>query len=213
MSGVQISHHPPSPSRFPDLPELLVIRHGETVWNRESRWQGHLDSPLTELGKRQARELGWLLADMGVTPATHEMRVSPQGRARATAKLIAGITGHGIFEDDRLREIGVGDFTGKTREEILAAAGLGADAHFLEAYARAPQGETFDAVMARVTDLLADLSRPVVLVTHGITSRFLRTAALGLGLDRLDELPGGQGVIHRIRGGNHDTLDASGPET
>lgn len=195
------------------LPELLVIRHGETVWNRESRWQGELDSPLTELGERQARELGWLLADMGVTPATHEMRVSPQGRARATARLIARITGHGVFEDDRLREIGVGDFTGRTREEILAATGLGPDAHFLDAYAKAPSGESFEAVMARVTELLADLSRPTVLVTHGITSRFLRTAALGLGLDRVDEVPGGQGVIHRIRQGQHDTLDASVPET
>ena len=209
MSGVQISHHPPSPPR---LPELLVIRHGETEWNREGRWQGALDSPLTTLGKRQAREIGGLLADMGVTPRSHEMRVSPQGRARATARLISQITGHGLFEDDRLREIGVGEFAGRTREEILAETGLGPEAHFLEAYARAPLGETFEEVMARVSDLLADLSRPTVLVTHGITSRFLRTAALGLGLDRIDEVPGGQGVVHRIRDGRHDTLDARGPE-
>ena len=209
MSGVQISHHPPSPPR---LPELLVIRHGETVWNREHRWQGALDSPLTALGERQASDVGRLLADMGVTPSTHEMRVSPQGRARATARLICEITGHGAFEDGRLREIGVGDFAGRTRPEILAATGLGPDAHFLEAYARAPRGETFEEVRARVADLLADLSRPTVLVTHGITSRFLRTVAMGLGPDRLGEVPGGQGVIHRIREGRHDTLDASGPE-
>jgi len=84
---------------------------------------------------------------------------------------------------------------------IRARAGLPPEAHFLDLYAAAPGGEPFAELYARVTALLGDLVRPTVIVTHGITSRFLRSAALGHGLDALDVVPGGQGVVHHLRDG------------
>lgn len=193
-----------------NLPELYVIRHGETEWNREGRWQGALDSPLTELGRTQAKEVGALLREIGVAPATHQYFVSPQGRARATARILLDGEAEARV-DERLSEIGVGDWAGLRRSEIIAAAGLPDGASFLDLYRAAPRGEPFEALLARVTAFLRDLDGPTVVVTHGITSRFLRSAALGWGLDRLEELPGGQGVVHRVRDGWHETLDARGP--
>ena len=189
------------------LPELYVLRHGETEWNRQGRWQGRLDSPLTETGRAQARDMGALLSDLGVTPRTHGFFVSPQGRAMATADLLLHGAGTATV-DPRLAEIDVGSYAGLSREEILTRAGLPAGAAMLDHYAAVPDGESFAALFARVSAFLADLRGPAVIITHGITSRFLRTAALGWGLDWVSEPPGGQGVIHRVRDGWHETLDA-----
>lgn len=191
------------------LPELYVMRHGETEWNRQRRWQGRQDSPLTATGEAQARALGRLLAARGVGPDSHAILSSPQGRARRTAEL--AFDGCAPVLDARLREIDVGAFTGLARAEILARTGLDETAPLLAPYAAAPGGETFADLMRRVTGFLADLRRPAVLVTHGITSRFLRTAAMGWGPERIMELPGGQGVVHHLRDGRHDTLGGGGP--
>lgn len=186
-------------------PELIVIRHGETEWNRAGRWQGQLDSPLTAKGEQQARAIGAILRRERITAASHEAFVSPQGRARATALLALG-EGWEARPDNRLREIGVGDWEGWLISDINQTAGLSDDAHPLDFYTAAPGGEGFDSLRERVLDFLAALEGPSVLVTHGITSRMIRTLATGRDLDRFDELPGGQGVVFRVRNGEHETL-------
>ncbi|NDV00439.1 histidine phosphatase family protein [Pseudoroseicyclus tamaricis] len=190
-----------------DLPDLYVIRHGETEWNAEGRWQGAFDSPLTAKGEAQARALGRLLASRGVAQS-HALWCSPQGRARRTAEIIAEVAGWPTppREDARLREIDVGRWTGCTREDILGEEPDAEDMHFLDLYARAPGGEGFDALWRRATAVLEGLAGPAVLVTHGITSRVLRTAAMGYEEDRLSELPGGQGVAHFLSSGAHEEL-------
>ncbi|MEM7318716.1 MAG: histidine phosphatase family protein [Pseudomonadota bacterium] len=186
------------------LPEIYVIRHGETEWNSQHRWQGALDSPLTRDGRAQARAMGRMLQARGIGPDTHRILSSPQGRARHTADLV--FDGADIDTDDRLREIGVGGFAGLTRSEILARTGFSETVDYLELYAAAPGGEPFELLFDRVQDLLADLTGPTILVTHGITSRFLRTAALGRDMGQIRDLPGGQGVVYRISGGLHEAL-------
>ncbi|ROU03935.1 histidine phosphatase family protein [Histidinibacterium lentulum] len=192
---------------MPTFPELLILRHGETAWNAEGRWQGALDSPLTPLGLDQARAMAALLSGLGIGPATHDLRTSPQGRALTTAEAVAAATGLSPVPDPRLREIGVGRWAGLTRAEADALSPPPApDEHFLDRYARAPEGEGFAALWERCAAVLADLRRPTVIVTHGITSRVLRTIATGRTPDRLADLPGGQGVIFRIAAGRHETL-------
>ena len=66
-----------------DTPELLIIRHGETEWNREGIMQGHLVSPLTGRGRQQARDVATLLARLGLGPKFRAW-VSPLERAQAT---------------------------------------------------------------------------------------------------------------------------------
>ena len=190
-------------------PELIVLRHGRTAWNLEGRWQGDRDSPLTALGETQARAMAGVFEAEGITRATHAAFVSPKGRARATARIVLGESWEPAV-DPRLREIGVGGWEGWLIADIAAAAGLGGDATPYDLYEAAPGGEGFDGLRARVAGFLASLDRPSVLVTHGITSRMIRTLATGRDLDRFDELPGGQGVVFRVRDGRHEVLGPAG---
>ena len=187
-------------------PEILVLRHGETEWNREGRFQGGFDSPLTENGRAQAVAMGELLRSCGVSAETHDFWTSPQGRAKETARLALAPIGATARHEPLLSEIGMGEWCGLSRAEIAKNWPGPADETYIEMYARAPGGEPFDRLWERVGALLQQVKRPTVIVTHGFTSRFLRTRAMGLGLDDLDRLPGGQGVIFRIRNGEHEKL-------
>src|SRR4051812_19585817 len=95
---------------------ILLARHGETVFNIEGRWQGQADSPLTERGRAQARELGRALASEPIAAVYS----SDLGRAADTARAVAEPHGLKVITDERLREIHVGEWTGKGRAEILA---------------------------------------------------------------------------------------------
>ncbi|WP_420858761.1 histidine phosphatase family protein [Marivivens marinus] len=188
------------------LPEIIIARHGQTEWNRAGRWQGQLDSPLTDKGRDQACGLGQILLREGVGPGNWSFLTSPQGRSVETARIALAFIGAEARADDALREIGVGDWAGLTTEEIEDGWPGAEDEPFIERYSRAPGGESFDALWHRVGMVLAGLTGPTVIFTHGITSRFLRTRALGWTLADLMELPGGQGCLFRIQGQHHDVL-------
>lgn len=188
-------------------PELFILRHGETEWNRAGRMQGGLDSPLTARGAAQAEAQGRILRAFGIGGIGWIS--SPQGRARQTAEIARGA---GVETDDRLREIGMGDWAGLLREEIAASVPdlFAPDAAPLAWYGHAPGGETLDAVAARVAAFLATLDGPRVVVTHGITSRMLRCAALGLPPEMFRHLEGGQGVVYRIGPSIYERLEDGG---
>src|SRR5918999_3118854 len=93
---------------------ILLARHGETDWNRESRFQGHADPPLNELGRQQARELAGSLTDSGVAA----VYASPLARARETAEIVAEVLGLPVETRMALREVDVGSWQGLTREEV-----------------------------------------------------------------------------------------------
>ena len=91
---------------------LLLVRHGETDWNRDGRWQGQSDTPLNELGRRQARELAEQLDGVDVVYS------SDLARARETAEILAERAGVEVRLDPRLRERGFGAWEGLTLAEI-----------------------------------------------------------------------------------------------
>jgi probable phosphoglycerate mutase len=95
---------------------LLVIRHGETVWNSEQRFQGHGDSALTEAGRNQVIALGRRMQEINFDTLIS----SDLGRTRETASIISGFTGHPVGLDSRLRERNYGIFEGLTVPEIKA---------------------------------------------------------------------------------------------
>jgi probable phosphoglycerate mutase len=94
---------------------LSIIRHGETVFNSEHRFQGHSDSPLTETGRNQVTALGRRLKDFEFDAIIS----SDLGRTRETAAIIAGFTGHSVELDSRLRERNYGVLEGLTVPEIV----------------------------------------------------------------------------------------------
>ena len=96
------------------MTEILLIRHGETLWNQQGRMQGQNDSPLTPTGLEQARKLARRLKDVAFTA----LYSSDLGRAHQTARCIADATGHEIIADRGLRERSFGIFEGLTNAEI-----------------------------------------------------------------------------------------------
>ena len=192
------------------FPPIYVLRHGETVWNAEKRFQGALNSPLTERGIAQAQAQGRLLANLDLSG--FDVRVSPQGRAFQTAAIALATQVTLLRTDDNLREIGVGDWSGRLRADCQAAGMVLQDTPDgpLGLYEHAPGGEGFAALRSRCAQFLQGLTGPTICVTHGITSRMLRAVALGVSAAHLGDLPGGQGVVHIVENGQHKTLAERG---
>ena len=166
---------------------LLLLRHVETDWNRQRRYQGWRDTPLSEAGRLQAEAVGRLLAGSRLASVWS----SPLQRARDTAVAIAAPHGLEVQTDDAFKEMRFGSWEGLTVEEVQARFPEPA-----RAWSETPQlaswagAETLVEVRARVVAGLAELrgaysGQTVCLVAHGISSRILVLEALGLGLDRL----------------------------
>ncbi len=98
-----------------DETRLVLVRHGETQWNREGRIQGyHADSPLTANGRAQAKALAERFAREGIDAVF----ASDLGRTRHTARAVAEATGMTVVHDPGLRERSYGKFEGRTFAEI-----------------------------------------------------------------------------------------------
>lgn len=184
------------------LPDLLILRHGETEWNRAGRMQGRLDSPLTELGRTQARRQGAILTTFGVSGWT--VYGSPAGRVRQTANM--ALPGWPVVLDERLREIDLGSWNGMLRRDIAASVPHLFETDDLRWYDHAPDGEGLQALHLRVAGFLADVTGPSVVFTHGITSRVMRCVAMGLPLDAFERVGGGQGVVYHLSDGQSEML-------
>lgn len=149
--------------------EVVLIRHGQTRWNLEGRWQGHADSPLTEFGLNQAKALAERLSNM----AFSALYSSDLGRARETAGIIARRTGHDILFDARLRERNVGIFQGLTLSEMQERFPEAFEKYRLfDQDAVIPGGESMNqryAVNIQCINEIAEKHRgqSVVVVTHG----------------------------------------------
>ncbi len=168
--------------------ELLYLRHGETLWNRQRRVQGHKDSPLTRAGWWQAERLGRLLhGRFGEELGGFAWQASPLGRAWQTAVIVAetaGVDPARIVRDDRLKEMTWGDWDGLTAAEIEARDPALWQARIADRWTVAPPGggETQTDIVTRATAWLHALppgSRTVA-VAHGALGRAVRTAFLGL---------------------------------
>ncbi len=166
---------------------LLLVRHAETEWNRERRYQGWTDTPLSEGGHAQAAAAGRLLARERLGAVWS----SPLRRARDTAAAIAKAHSLTVRESAAFREMGFGDWEGLTVEDIGSRF---PDLH--RVWRESPHlsvregAESLEDVRRRALEGLADLRQAhdgetVCLVTHGVTARVLILEALGLGLDRL----------------------------
>ena len=188
-----------------EFPDLFILRHGQTVWNAEGRIQGSLDSPLTELGCRQAQRQNEILVSQNLTG--FQCWSSPQGRAQDTARIAMSGLVQPIRIDHRLSEIRVGDWEGQTRSDILIDRPLDESGEGdFDLYERAPGGEGFAALHTRCATFLDELEGPSVIVTHGMTSRMLRLILQDMDISEMGQIEGGQGVVFHFKDGSCSKL-------
>jgi broad specificity phosphatase PhoE len=159
---------------------ILLARHGESDWNRERRWQGHADRPLTERGIAQARALADRLADIRLDA----VYASDLLRARATAEVVAEPRGLRVQVVPDLREVDVGSWSGLTRDEARARFPLDF-ARWLDGGPGWHDGESYEAMSERVLAAVMGVvgAHPdgrVLVVSHGGPIRAIHAAALGM---------------------------------
>lgn len=193
------------------FPEIFVLRHGETEWNRVGRYQGRMDSALTEKGQGQAVQQSGLLARILDGRADQiSAYCSPQGRAVDTAKIALQPLGVAATPDARLCEIAFGQWESLSYAEISQGwpeHARQAETDIFNWHFNAPGGEIYDQVQARVESFLQALTGPTIIVTHGITSRVLRAVWMGDAWRGASGLPGGQGCVYHLRNGQHTKLE------
>lgn len=165
---------------------VILIRHGETLWNQQHRYQGQLDSPLSELGHKQARLTAEYLAKQPITA----IYSSDLGRALRTAEIIADPHRLAAKPDQRLREMAFGVWEGLTRPEVVE--------QYPEIYytryqdvlsTRVPGGELPHEVVARFRDFMDEHlpkhgEETIVLVSHGGTLRLAIASILHMPLEK-----------------------------
>jgi probable phosphoglycerate mutase len=149
--------------------ELILIRHGETVWNTQWRFQGQQDSPLTPKGLAQAEAIAAYLRNQGVTA----LYASDLGRTLETARSIAAATGLAVVSEPALRERNLGILEGLTSAEAEQRC----PDDFARYLAREPDfaipgGESLRALEARALAILETMvvrhaGERVALVSHG----------------------------------------------
>jgi probable phosphoglycerate mutase len=166
------------------MPTIYYIRHGETAWNAQGRLQGVRDIPLNDLGRKQAVASGRILAELlardGRSVASLAFVASPLKRARSTMELVRGTLKMPPIEyvtDERLREIGYGQWEGSTLAEMRQADPKAFAARERDKWTMSPPGgESYVSVQARVSDWYGQRQTDTVAVAHGGTARALMVA-------------------------------------
>jgi phosphoserine phosphatase len=192
---VSATVHGVAPRRPPDhrvlLMRLIIIRHGESEWNRIGRYQGQADAPLSELGLRQAAALAERLRN----ERFDAIYTSPLQRAAKTAESVA--QHHPtvpFFTEPALLEIHHGDWQGLMVDEVKERYGEGlAEWRMHPTRAQMPGGESFSNILKRVLDLkdrLLERYRDgmVLVSTHDVVVKILVSDALGMNMDRINRI-------------------------
>lgn len=152
---------------------LILMRHGQTAWNVDGRFQGQRDIELNDVGRRQAAEAAPFVASL----RPDRIVASPLGRARDTAAEVAALVGIEVEIDERIKEIHVGSWEGLVPREIGEL-----DPEYARAVAerrdhrRSPTGETGTEVGLRVGGALRDIAArnaglTTLVVSHGSAIR------------------------------------------
>jgi alpha-ribazole phosphatase len=165
---------------------LFLIRHGETEWTAEKRYQGRTDIPLSLIGKKQARDVAKRLKALSIDA----IYSSPLKRASESAQIVSSINNKKVTHLSGLRELSFGKWEGKTAAELIQMK----DAKFLK-WSRAnwvtpPGGESLAAFRKRIKAAMSEIIRKnkgkrVAIVSHGGAIKMMIFEALKLPLRSL----------------------------
>jgi len=180
--------------------KLILVRHGETAWNRDGMVQGQSDTELSEQGRQQAEDIGLALKD----EAIEAIYCSPLKRALGTAQAIARYHQAPLEHDACLMELDTGELDGLTYQEMRTGYG-----EFLEKWRRdagpvkLPGGESLKELQERAWPCIERLKArhpkgTVVVVSHNFAILAIICKAIGMKLSdfrRLRISVGGMAVI------------------
>lgn len=199
---------PPRRSRFKG-PRLLLVRHGETNWNRDGRFQGQIDIPLNENGHKQAAQAGEFLKAVEIDAAVTSSMLRPKETAEGILTHHAGV---GLETTEDLWEISHGEWEGKLESEIEAGyPGLLAEWQSKPEAVQMPGGENLGDVFRRAEkgwgDIVAAYSKAgeesgtpktVLVVAHDAINKAILCQVLGLGPDKFWQFKQGNGAVSVI---------------
>jgi probable phosphoglycerate mutase len=162
---------------------LVFVRHGETEWNRELRFQGQRDIPLNDHGRRQAERNGRAIAGI-LASGKWQLVASPLARALETMHLAlraAGQPDRAFSTEPVLKEVNYGDWEGLTQIEIGERFPTEAAERDADKWGYTPHnGESYAMLAARIDGWLKTLGGPTIVVAHGGVLRALMYLLAGL---------------------------------
>ena len=175
---------------------LVLIRHGQTDWNVEGRWQGQADPPLNDRGREQARLVAEYQSQFGFA----SLYSSDLRRAMETARVIGAAMGVEVHPDPRLREVNLGRWQGMLAGDIRAQY-----PDELKRWrespltARPPDGEDVPALARRVLEAVNEIiarypRQRVGIVAHELPIAVVLCRSAGVGLEHLRDMIPGNGV-------------------
>lgn len=170
---------------------FIFVRHGETDWNREGRWQGQADIPLNAVGRAQAERMAGELAGRYHLNAIYASDLS---RAYETALALSKASGAPVYTDPRLREVDHGQWEGMRAADIRVAYADIYQRRTLDPWSvPSPGGETATQVRERMTAALRDIAArhpggTVAVVAHAFVLAVARVHVTGEPRERLWDL-------------------------
>lgn len=168
--------------------EIYIVRHGETLWNKEKRLQGRTDIDLNENGRDLARQTGEALMDTAID----RIYASPLRRAKETAELIRNGREIELRTDDRLKELCFGSYEGQNFSELIRDENLTFRYFFKqpELYVPASDAETLEDLILRAGSFMKEEIEPlstklerVMIVAHGALNKAIMSYIKGHGID------------------------------
>lgn len=163
---------------------LYFVRHGETDWNRDARYQGQQDIPMNDTGRAQARQNGRALCKIMDRISTADFVSSPLSRAVETMTLMRtelGLQPKDFRIDDQLLELNYGHWEGRLARDIPVTDPEGFKQKSQDPYGWRPKGgESYADLQMRIQNWLSSLDHDTVAVSHGGVSRVARGLILNL---------------------------------
>jgi len=194
------------------LPTIILLRHGQTKWNVEGRYQGQLNSDLTNLGKSQVEINALKIGQILEKTTSIKLFSSPLGRAKESAFILSDSLNWNkkdIIFDDNVQEIHYGIFEGKTKKYCQEVYKKEFEAREADKwnYVLDEGGESYAMVIKRLDLWLNTIQNEkiVVLVAHEMINRALRGIYCSYSKDKILKLRQSNDVVIKLE--NHSEIE------
>ena len=183
------------------MTEIIIIRHGETEWNKTGRFQGHSDVPLSAEGRTQAAALGKNLA----VDHVDMIYASDLTRAMETAAPLAQRFGLEVISDPQLRELNFGAWEGRNFNDVNAENPNAMKNFYTDPeQADIPESEPFPEFQRRIAGRVREIvaqkrGKRIVIVSHGASIRILLADLLSMPIRSIWHLSQLNTAVNKIR--------------